>query len=172
MGYDINTLSTDIVKAEAFAKEYGYDYMFNKETGKYEGDAAPYFRANIWGMGHIRSMLIELYNDSIHNGIKDNQFSNILETLSWNDGKIISPSDCQLLIDIYDDSKALALAVANVHQKIAEDSSYLEYKTMVDGEVVTKTATINEAAEGQANLLKEFIVYLGIAKELEGCQVW
>ncbi len=172
MGYDISTVGADPSKSEAFAKEYGYTYMFDKETGEFNGDPNPYFRANIWGMGHIRRALVDMYVASKYNEKHDEQFSAIMEALSWNDGKLISPTDCQLLIDIFDEHKAMELALQNVQYQIAEDPDYLTYRTLEGTEWVKKTATVTEAAEGQVNLLKEFIVYLGIAKNLEGCQVW
>lgn len=174
MGYDISTVRGDKDMAAAFAKAYNYTWMFNNETGEYEGTDQPYFRANIWGMGTLRQMISTLYSESdIMTEANDLAMTNILETLSWNDGKLVSPSDCELIISLYDEQKVLNIAYHTVLLRVMEDKEYLKgMRPTEDGKWEQYEATVIEAAEGYVSLLKEFISYLEIAKELDGCLVY
>lgn len=174
MGYDIITHVADAAKAEAFAKQYGYDYMFDEATGKYNGDASPYFRANIWGMGIIRDAMWALFVSKYGTGNENevNRMDNILTKFSWNDGNHVTVQDCQFLIDLWNKDAAIDHFVMGIHTEIEKDPEALKRTRLEDGKLVHYNATVDEVVESDVKLLEEFIAYLGIAKELDGCHVW
>jgi hypothetical protein len=175
MGYDISTRLANRDKAEEFAKQYGYAYMFDKDSGEYQGDDTPYFRANIWGMGTIRRVLVDLYNSKPNTTLdQDNKFTEVLEKFSWNDGAHVTVADCQYLIDLWNKDKAIDFVIADLNREVDEDPDFLKTKRY-DEETkafVNYTASIDEVVNGRVALCEEFIAYLGIAKELDGCLVW
>lgn len=175
MGYDISTRLADRDVASAFAKKYGYNYMFNKETGEYEGDATPYFRANIWGMGTIRRTLIGMYEASSHRSeANDEKLTAIINKFSWNDGEHVTPAECQFIIDLWSKDKAIDAIVMEVHNELKEDPNYLKTKKWDEeaNTFVDYTATVDEVVQSKIALIEEFIDYLSIAKELDGCLVY
>lgn len=175
MGYDISTVGADAAKSEAFAKEYGYTYMFDKETGEFNGDPNPYFRANIWGMGTIRRVFVDLYNSKPNTTLdQDNKFTQILEKFSWNDGAHVTVADCQYLIDLWNKDKAIDFIIADLNKEMEDDPDFLKTKRYDDEAqtFVNYTASVDEVVNGRLALCEEFIAYLGIAKELDGCLVW
>lgn len=171
MGYDIVTRLADRGKAEQFAKKYGYNYLFNKDSGTYEGDETPYFRANIWGMGTIRRVFHSLYMEGKVDG---DTFATVIEKFSWNDGAHVTPSDCEFLIKMWDKDKAIDAVVMDLHAEMETDPNLLKTKRYDEEkkEFVNYTATIDEVVNGRVNLCEEFVDYLGIAKELDGCLVY
>lgn len=175
MGYDISTRLADRDKAAAFAKKYGYSYMFNEDSGEYQGDEAPYFRANIWGMGTIRRALFNIYQGSQYkNEVNDGKLVEILDKFSWNDGAHVTVKDCEFLIRLWDKDKAIDSVMLEVHDEIEADKNYLKSHKYDEEkkEFVPYTATVDEVVNGKVALLEEFVDYLGVAKELDGCLVW
>ena len=172
MGYDISTRLADKDKAEQFAKKYGYGYMFNKESGVYEGDATPYFRANIWGMGTIRQVFTYIYTQANRND--QEKFVEIMNKFSWNDGAHVTAPDCEYLITLWDKDKAIDAIVMDLHTESEADPDYLKTKQWDEDAKAFKdyTATVDEVVDNRVALCEEFIDYLGIAKELDGCLVW
>ena len=175
MGYDLSSVNNDPKVAEDFAKNFGYTYLFDKDTGAYQGGPDVYFRANIWGMGTIRRVLVDLYNSKPNTALdQDNKFTQVLEKFSWNDGAHVTVADCQYLIDLWNKDKAIDFVIADLNREVDEDPDFLKTKRY-DEETqafVNYTASIDEVVNGRVALCEEFIAYLGIAKELDGCLVW
>ena len=101
MGYDIVTVETDAAVAEQFAREHGYDYLFDKETGKWCGGEEVYFRVNIWGMGSLANCMTILLSSS---GVSADTINSLMTKLSYNQGDHL---DTELITTILDaiDSK-------------------------------------------------------------------
>jgi hypothetical protein len=74
MGYDLSSVNNDPKVAEDFAKNFGYTYLFDKDTGAYQGGPDVYFRANIWGMAAIRGFILWLVA-RYENGVDEPSFN-------------------------------------------------------------------------------------------------
>jgi hypothetical protein len=94
MGYDLYSEVSDIKLAEEFAKKNGYTYLFDPETGGYDGDAKVYFRANIWGMSSIRRFIDQVYTKlASDNGEFNALPMGIMDKMVYNDGELVTKDD-------------------------------------------------------------------------------
>lgn len=143
MGYDVYSRLGDAKRAMDFARKYEYNWMFDKESN-FKGDERVYYRVNIWGMGTIRQYLAEVA--SAQNQMEE--LDPILKKFSWNDGDWVTIQECTFLADLIEfspqDVKDLAA------EAVAEDGD----------------------TEGLNKGLAEFVEYLRICAELEGCEVY
>ena len=164
MGYDIVTVETDAAVAEQFAREHGYHYLFDKETGKWCGGEEVYFRVNIWGMGSLANCMTILLSSS---GVSADTINSLMTKLSYNQGDHL---DTELITTILD----------------AIDSKYGPMDTWVDAFVLAGTLEtwnekwdgvptkekVQQKADWTKEILVEWIAYLRIAKTMGGCLVW
>jgi hypothetical protein len=164
MGYDIVTVDSDQAVAEQFAKDYKYEFLFDKETGKWCGGEQVYFRVNIWGMGMLANCMTILLRDC---KVDDTIIDSIMYKLSFNQGDHL---DTELITIILD----------------AIDSKYGETDTWVHPFTLAATletwsekydgAPTNDSVREKANWTKKILVswiaYLRIAKTMGGCLVY
>ncbi len=101
MGYDLSSVDNDPKVAEEFAKKFGYTYLFDKETGAYQGGPDVYFRANIWGMAIIRGFILWLVA-RYENGVDEPSYNapqfTMVEKMSFNDGEHVTKEE---IIDLF-----------------------------------------------------------------------
>ena len=135
MGYDIFTVEADEkLHAEYHAKwEYGKDF----ETG-----GTLYFRHNIWGMGILRTWLIEAGGAA----------EAVTEHLVWNDGQLIDAATCTAVADQID---------ATIAGKTDEEAY---------GGIIGYDKKVMDAEDVKDSVLN-FRDYLRYAAQLGGCNV-
>lgn len=164
MGYDIVTVETDAAVAEQFAREHGYEYLFDKETGKWCGGEEVYFRVNIWGMGMLANCMTVLLSDCKVNA---DTINTLMTKLSYNQGDHL---DTELITTILD----------AIDSKYGETDTWVHPFTLAatletwsekyDG--VPSEENVREKADWVKKTLVEWIAYLRIAKTMGGCLVW
>lgn len=193
MGFDIVSNEPNPKKAEEFAKKYEYKYLFNKDTGAYEGDSSIYFRANIWGMGDIHR-IVEMIHREVNQDL-DYGLSvplPILDKTQWNDGQLVTTADIKDFLDLvnfYTEAKQEAGNEAwltqvrdNVYPIVMRmikarrlDNPSVFRNTMVlqeDGTLVEREYSDEDAANFTANLFIEFVDYCNICLDTEGFRVY
>jgi hypothetical protein len=200
MGYDLYSEVSDIKLAEEFAKKNGYTYLFDPETGGYDGDAKLYFRANIWGMSSIRRFIDQMYTKLASDSGEFNALPlGITDKMVYNDGELVTKDDILelfgLLAVVRDYEVDLNKQLANHGEAfdaiIQESMPLIEkfadevYSTRVDelsvdanGQPVVSPR--KEQIESQAEeykrytveLIKEFLEYNAVCFKLDGYRVF
>ena len=200
MGYDLYSEIDDIKLAEEFAKKNGYTYLFDPETGGYDGDAKVYFRANIWGMSSIRRFIDQMYTKLASEGGDFNALPmGIMDKMVYNDGELVTKDDILELFGLLalsrnyevDLNKQLADhgtafgAIIQESMPLIEQFAEEVYRTRVDelsvdanGQPVVqpKQAQIESQAEEYkrytVELIKEFLEYSAACFKLDGYRVF
>jgi hypothetical protein len=164
MGYDIVTKDTDAALAQQFAKEYGYTYLFDKETGNWNGGDEVYFRVNIWGMGMLANCMTVLLSSA--NADADT-INSLMEKLSYNQGDHLDPELITTILDAIDGSHG---AIDTWVKPFTLAATLETWSEKYDG--VPSKENVKEKAEWTEKILVEWIAYLRIAKTMGGCLVW
>ena len=200
MGYDLYSEVSDIKLAEEFAKKNGYTYLFDPETGGYDGDAKVYFRANIWGMSSIRRFIDQVYtNLASDNGEFDALPMGIMDKMVYNDGELVTKDDILELFGLLAVSRDYEVdlnqqladhgtafgAIIQESMPLIEKFADEVYSTRVDelsvdanGQPVVSPR--KEQIESQAEeykqytveLIKEFLEYNAACFKLDGYRVF
>lgn len=200
MGYDLYSEVPDIQVAEQFAKKNGYTYLFDPETGGYDGDAKVYFRANIWGMSIIRRFIDQTYTKLASDSGEFNvPPMSILDKMVYNDGELVTKYDILelfgLLAVVRDYEVDLNTQLANhgeAFNAIIEESKPLiekyaneVYATRVEelsvdanGQPVVSPRKDQIASQAEeykqytVELIKEFLEYNAACFKLDGYRVF
>lgn len=196
MGYDLYSENTDINVAEQFAKEKGYGYLFDPETGGYDGDARVYFRANIWGMSIIRKFIDQTYTKLASDGGEfDALPMTILSKLVYNDGELVTKDEILELFGLLavsrdyevDLNKQLADHGQAFGAIIQESMPLIEKYADEQMKAQIEELSVNENGQpvlsvdlGKAyqykqftiELIKEFLEYNSVCFKLDGYRVY
>jgi hypothetical protein len=191
MGYDLSSVNNDPKVAEDFAKKFGYTYLFDKETGAYQGGPDVYFRANIWGMAAIRGFILWLVA-RYENGVDEPSYNapqfTMVEKMSFNDGEHVTKEE---IIDLF----LLCSANSNFEVdmnlgKPTEQDTFNQVIAKVQplvfeySKVRTEQLSVNENGQpvvspdheenvnGLAGLINEFLEYNKYCYELDGFRVY
>jgi hypothetical protein len=159
MGYDIVTIEANAQEAADFAKHYNYTYLFDKD-GNYVGGDQVYFRCNIWYMRYVAAATAYVLDS---NEIADEFYDRVMQTLSYNDGAILTPEDITLILDSANHSKLDIKA-------IAKDLVVSFWNPQYDGEPVE--SEVSNRVDAAAQMVEEWFSYLSVAKDNGGLQVW
>lgn len=168
MGYDVSTVEGDRELSKEFAKKYHYDYLFDKETGEFKGDATVYFRMNIWGMAKLRDMVTVMAN-------KENiTVDSFLRKFSWNDGEHVTPDEIDAILSAFTDERiSQAAAYLTSAYRLSDPEEAGKRTRMTEaGNLEHYLMSEVEEANDLASAFAEFKEYLGIASHLGGCKVW
>jgi hypothetical protein len=176
MGYDIVTVQADKAKAEAFAKKYEYFYLFNKDTGEFDGDATVYFRSNIWGMSTIRNTMHYLFYTI---DVTGNDYETFMSAISWNNGDIVSKDMLDSILAKLEKAKG-NMSLEDYMRPLVGYSVRESWDDERDGQVssydgktvTTKPYTVEEKIDDSLPLVMEWLDYLYISRDLDGFQVW
>jgi len=186
MGYDIESVDANMAQAEAFAKRYEYEYMFEAD-GSYKGAATVYFRANIWGMAIIRNVIVEIAERN-----KATWPMTLLEACSINDGLTVSPEDIRSFLsqvhqfsglspDAFESKQVLLNELRETLKPLVSDvlikrndqiNEPIERHELIDGKLVSTPYTNEEQVNDNTNLVVEFIDYCDTCLNLNGFQVF
>lgn len=180
MGYDIESVQPAKEASAAFAKKYEYTYLFNKDTGEFEGSDTVYFRSNIWGMSMIRSIIAKICE--LNGSDMPEEF---LMSTSSNDGFNVSPAGIRdylsnvamytgLYPELYENSTDLYNDIREgikpvVEMYVTEDRKIREEQY---GDDVANKITLEDEVNGNLNLVVEFIEYSDICLSLDGYRVF
>lgn len=191
MGYDLSSVNNDPKVAEDFAKKFNYTYLFDKDTGAYQGGPDVYFRANIWGMAAIRGFILWLVA-RYENGVDEPSFNapqfTMVEKMSFNDGEHVTKEE---IIDLF----LLCSANSNFEVdmnlgKPTEQDTFNQVIAKVQplvfeyAKVRTEQLSVNENGQpvvspdheenvnGLAGLINEFLEYNKYCYELDGFRVY
>lgn len=164
MGYDIVTVESNEELAQQFAKEYSYDYLFDKETGKWCGGAEVYFRVNIWGMGMLANCMTVLLSSS---NVDADTINSLMGKISYNQGDHL---DTELITTILDAIDSKYGEVDTWVHPFTLAATLETWSEKYDG--VPSEENVREKAEWVKKILVEWIAYLRIAKTMGGCLVW
>jgi hypothetical protein len=191
MGYDLSSVNNDPKVAEEFAKKFGYTYLFDKDTGAYQGGPDVYFRANIWGMAAIRGFILWLVA-RYENGVDEPSYNapqfTMVEKMSFNDGEHVTKEE---IIDLF------LLCSANTDFEVdmnlgkpTEQDTFNQVIAKVQplvfeyARVRTEQLSVNENGQpvvspdheenvnGLAGLINEFLEYNKYCYELDGFRVY
>jgi hypothetical protein len=176
MGYDIVTMRADKAKAEAFAKKYEYFYLFNKDTGEFDGGDTVYFRSNIWGMGTIRSTMHYLFYTI---DVTGSDYETFMSAISWNNGDIVSKDMLDSILAKLEKAKG-NMSLEDYMRPLVGYSVRESWDDERDGQVssydgrivTTKPYTVEEKIDDSLPLVMEWLDYLYISRDLDGFQVW
>ena len=200
MGYDLYSEVSDIKVAEEFAKKNGYTYLFDPETGGYDGDAKVYFRANIWGMSNIRRFIDYTYTKlADDNGEFDALPMRIIDKMVYNDGELVTKDDILELFGLLavsrdyevdlnqqlaDHGKAFGAIIEEsmpLIEKYASESAAIRVEELsidANGQPIVsdKSDKIKQEAEQYKQytieLIKEFLEYNSACFKLDGYRVF
>ena len=146
MGYDIYSVEADAQKSESFAKKWKYEWLFDKESQEFRGDARVYFRANIWGMSRIRDVVQKVANS------QGRDVDDFLRKFSWNDGEHVTVDEC---LDV-------AAMIDSCPEPVLKEF-YLEH---------LQDPSSKEELSWGLREIREFSDYLKTSAELGGCEVY
>lgn len=146
MGYDIYSVEADAQKSASFAKKWKYEWLFDKESQEFRGDARVYFRANVWGMSRIRDVVQKVANS------QGRDVDDFLRKFSWNDGEHVTVDEC---LDV-------AAMIDSCPEPVLKEF-YLEH--------VNDPSSKEELSWGLREI-REFSDYLKTSAELGGCEVY
>jgi hypothetical protein len=186
MGYDIESVDSNPAQAEAFAKRYEYNYMFETD-GSYKGAATVYFRANIWGMGIIRNVIVEIAERN-----RGQWPMALLEACSINDGLVVSPDQIKDFLDQvtsytglnpddYETKQSMLNEVREAIKPIVTDvmikrneqiKEPIERHEIINGKLISSAYTLEDQVNDNTNLVVEFIDYCDTCLSLNGFQVF
>ena len=200
MGYDLYSESSDIKVAEEFAKKNNYTYLFDPETGGYDGDAKVYFRANIWGMSIIRNFIDQAHTKlALDSGEYDALPTNMVQKMIYNDGELVTKDDILNLFTLLalsrdyevdlneqlaDHGKAFGAIIEESKPLIEKYANEMyaarveELSVDANGQpvIVSKKDQIASQAEEYKQytieLIKEFLEYNAACFELDGYRVF
>jgi len=159
MGYDIVTIEANAQEAADFAKHYNYTYLFDKD-GNYVGGDQVYFRCNIWYMRYVAAATAYVLDSD---EVTDEFYNRVMQTLSYNDGEILTPEDITLILDRANHSKLDIKA-------IAKDLVVSFWNPQYDGAPVE--SEVEDRVNAAAQMIEEWFSYLSVAKDNGGLQVW
>ena len=201
MGYDLSSVDNDPKVAEDFAKKFGYTYLFDKETGAYQGGSDVYFRANIWGMAIIRGFILWLVA-RYENGVDEPSFNapqfTMVDKMSYNDGEHVTKEEIVDLFllcaantdfevdmnlgkpterDTFDQviAKVQPLVFEYAKVRAEQDSLMTTSEQLVvdaNGQPQVVPTYNEEQVNGQAELINEFLEYNKYCYELDGFRVF
>ena len=161
MGYDIVTVEGNAQEAADFAKHYNYTYLFDKD-GNYVGGDQVYFRCNIWFMRYVAAATAYVLERNAEN-VTEDFYNRVMNTLSFNDGEILTPEDINLILDGANSSELDIRA-------IAKDLTVSFWNEQYDGAPVE--SEVNNRVDVAAQTIEEWFSYLSVAKDNGGLQVW
>ena len=161
MGYDIVTVEGNAQEAADFAKHYNYTYLFDKD-GNYVGGDQVYFRCNIWFMRYVAAATAYVLERNAEN-VTEDFYNRVMNTLSFNDGEILTPEDINLILDGANSSE---LDI----QAIAKDLTVSFWNEQYDGAPIE--SEVNKRVDVAAQTIEEWFSYLSVAKDNGGLQVW
>lgn len=193
MGYDLVSNQPNREVSADFAKRYEYTYLFDKDTGKFNGDDQVYFRSNIWGMSDIHRIIEAIrreVNQDLDYGLSVPM--PIVDKTVYNDGELVTTADIQDFLDLVnfhtgakkegsredwltrvrDNVYPLVLRMVKSNRLTNPDEFKNTIRAFVDGQVVTKEYPEEEAANDSTNLFIEFVDYADTCLELEGFRVY
>ena len=170
MGYDIYSVETDALKAEAFARNHpdGYSLAIKKETDEYLGGPQVYFRANVWAMNLLRH---------IHEAI-GGEMEALNEHLVWNDGQELTPAMINKALHVADSltvkevAQAVMLAMMAEKDLLPVDRVLSIYADEAEIEELANRYLDQESVMNLASFYLYWTQYLGIVKDLGGAEVW
>lgn len=193
MGFDIVSNEPNREKAAEFAKKYEYTYLFNKETGAYEGDDTVYFRSNIWGMGDIHR-IIELIHKDVNQDVDYGLGVPvpIVDKTTFNDGELVTTADINDFLDmiswfceakkdqgteawltrIRDNVYPVVLRMIKAKRLANPDMFRNTIAVMEDGKLVDRAYSDEDAANDSTNLFIEFVDFANICLDTEGFRVY
>tara|TARA_R110000868_G_scaffold27332_4_gene103979 strand:- start:449 stop:1021 length:573 start_codon:yes stop_codon:yes gene_type:complete len=175
MGYDIVTVESDEKLAQKFAAKYQYTYLFDKDTGKYDGGGQVYFRANIWTMGVLRNVMYKLFYTL---GMDDAFVEQFMNAVSWNDGERVSPDALNKLFTAL--NKQANQGVENYLEPIVTTVTLESWdpekdnkvNIIVDNKLVVRDYSLEDKNKDTMAFTLEFLDYMEIAKDLGGFEVY
>lgn len=165
MGYDIVTKEGNLEVAQQFAKDYGYDYLFDEKTGTWKGTGDEvYFRVNIWGMGMLANCMTVLLAQA---NVDGDTINNLMNKISYNQGDHL---DTELITTILDAIDSKFGSVDTWVHAFTLNATLETWSEKYDG--VPTNENVKDKAEWVKKTLVEWIAYLRIAKTMGGCLVW
>lgn len=193
MGYDLVSVEPNREASAKFAKKYEYGYLFDEQTGEFNGDDVIYFRANIWGMADIHRTIEAIkreVNQDLDYGMAVPM--PIIDKTVYNDGEHVTTADIKDFLDLIsayagerkeesqdswlnrvrDNVYPLVLRLIKANRLANPDEYKKTVKTMVDGKIVDREYPEEEAANDSTNLFIEFVDYSATCLELEGFRVY
>ena len=191
MGYDLSSVDINPKVAEEFAKKFGYAYLFDKDTGAYQGGPDVYFRANIWGMAAIRGFILWLvarYENGVDEPSHNAPQFTMVEKLSFNDGEHVTKEEITDLFLLCSANTDFEVDM-NLGKPTDEDTfnqviSKVQPLVFEYARVRTEQLSVNENGQpvvspdheenvnGLAGLINEFLEYNKYCYELDGFRVY
>ncbi len=175
MGYDIVTAEGNEEEAKKFAAKYQYMYLFDKDTGKFNGGEQVYFRANIWSMAPLRRVMASLLYVL---NIDERDTNEFIEAISWNEGRLVTSDFITSVLTKLDKASSGAVEeyihpiVTTVTLEMWDPQNDATVSMLVEGQLVQREYSLEEKAKDTVAITMEFLDYMRVAKGLGGFEVW